>query len=144
MTPLVIDVPGVPQQQGTKTKWGTEENVRVIGWRQSVADHAMELMKGDSPLHGPVRVEVGFTFPRPKAHYRGKSSELLRDDAPVYHTSYPDLDKLQRAIGDALAGTVILDDRQIANWNAMKKYGPTAGVRIVVKLLPRNALEAAT
>jgi Holliday junction resolvase RusA-like endonuclease len=145
VTPIVIDVPGVPQQQGSKTKWGVDENEHLMSWRQSIADKGHALMHGERPLQGPVEVEVGFTFPRPKSHYRsGSLSDLLRDNAPVYHTSTPDLDKLQRAIGDALSGTVILDDRQIVCWLAMKKYGNSAGARIVVRLLARTLFEAET
>jgi Holliday junction resolvase RusA-like endonuclease len=145
VTPLVIDVPGVPQQQGSKTKWGSEENPHLRSWRQHIADKGHDLMRSDPPLQGPVEVEAGFTFPRPKAHYRsGSLSSLLRDDAPAYHSSAPDLDKLLRAVGDALTGVVILDDRQIVCWLAMKKYGNTAGARIVVRRLARSLFEHET
>jgi crossover junction endodeoxyribonuclease RusA len=133
---MIFFVPGLPQQQGTKTKWGTEENPHVTGWRESVANVA-HAMLADAPLyHGPVRMECVFYFPRPKAHYRGgKFSAELKKDAPVYHASPPDLDKLVRAIGDALTATVLHDDRQIANLSAFKLYtsGSDVGVRVTVE-----------
>ena len=72
-----------------------------------------------------------------QSHYRsGRHADELRPSAPRYHTGPPDLDKLQRAIGDALTATVIRDDRQIAVWQTQKLYGKTSGARIDVVPLP--------
>jgi Holliday junction resolvase RusA-like endonuclease len=128
---IAFTVPGVPIPQGSKTRWGTEDNPHTRGWRASVAEHAARL--GVPVLSGPVSVTVVFTFPRPKAHYRkGKHADELRESAPTWHSSVPDLDKLCRAIGDALAGVVIRNDSQIAAWHVSKLYGspPRADVLI--------------
>jgi len=80
-----------------------------------------------------VQVRALFVFPRPKADYRtGRCAEGLKDTAPWWHTGTPDLDKLQRALGDALKGPVLRDDAQIAAWNVSKRYGtePRAEVAI--------------
>jgi Holliday junction resolvase RusA-like endonuclease len=133
---IVFFVPGLPQQQGTKTKWGTEENPHVTSWRESVARSAHEIMGDEPPLHGPVRVTVTFTFPRPKTHYRGgKFAGLLKETAPFFHTGPPDLDKLQRAIGDSLTATILRDDRQISSWGTRKIYGDKVGAQIAVEPL---------
>jgi Holliday junction resolvase RusA-like endonuclease len=47
----------------------------------------------------------------------------------------PDLDKLCRAIGDALTGVAILDDKQIAWWDVMKHYGSQACAVIAIEAL---------
>lgn len=133
---VTIDIPGVPQQQGSKNQWGAEDNPRVRGWRQHVADKALEALDGEPPLDGPVKVDVLFVFPRPKSHYHtGKNAGRLRFSAPTYHTSVPDLDKLQRAVGDALSAVVIRDDRQIACWSVVKLYGDNPGAQILVRPL---------
>jgi Holliday junction resolvase RusA-like endonuclease len=127
-------VPGVPQQQGSKNRWGGEDNPRVKPWRGTVAEKASEQV--ESLLYGPVEVEAEFVFPRPKSHYRtGVHVHELKPTAPHWHTGFPDLDKLQRAIGDALAGVVISDDRQIASWLVTKRYGPSGYVEIAVREL---------
>lgn len=127
-------VPGVPQQQGSKNQWGGEDNPRVRPWRATVASAASEAV--DALLYGAVEVEVVFVFPRPKAHYRtGAHAGELKESAPSWHTGYPDLDKLQRAIGDALAGVVVSDDRQISSWLVEKRYGATARAEITVREL---------
>jgi crossover junction endodeoxyribonuclease RusA len=51
-----------------------------------------------------------------------------------YPTVPPDLDKLQRAIGDALSidAGYIKDDAQIVEWHATKQYGqPSVIIRVV-------------
>lgn len=95
---------------------------------------------GDRPLlRGPVRVFATFRFVRPKSHFRtGRNAHQLRDDAPQFQTMHPDLDKLQRAIGDSLTGQVLRDDKQIASWYVEKVYAEKAGVDIQVVPLSRE------
>ena len=117
-------VPGIPIPQGSKNPWGGEANANLKPWRATVAEFANTSLPPDhGPLVTAVEVEVSFVFPRPKAHYRtGKNAELLKDSAPYWHTGKPDLDKLQRAIGDALSGVLLRDDSQIASWMVEKRY----------------------
>lgn len=133
MKAIVFTVNGIPAPQGSKNPWGGEANKATKPWRGAVSAAAAERMNGQSPLLGPVKVVVTFCFPRPKAHYRtGKNAHLLRDDAPVFRTSFPDLDKLQRAIGDALTGIVIRDDKLIVAWHTVKMYDDRARAEIQV------------
>lgn len=73
----------------------------------------------EGTLTGPVALEVTFTLPRPKAHYRtGRNSHLLRDNAPHRPDRLPDLDKLLRSTMDALtAAGVWADDAQVVTWD---------------------------
>jgi len=133
---IEFQVPGVPQQQGSKTRWGTEENENVRSWRESVAHTGTAVMRGAPLYDGPIRLSITFIFPRPKSHYRtGKYKGELRQSAPIHHTGPPDLDKLMRAIGDALTGVVIRDDRQIAQWHARKIYGAHPGMTLRIETL---------
>ena len=129
---LQVTIPGVPVPQGSKMPWGGEANPHVRAWRETVARAARELMP-DGPWPGPVSVKVTFVFPRPKAHFRsGKYAHEVKLTAPKWHTSTPDLDKLQRALGDAFKGVVLRDDSQVAVWEVQKLYGlqPCAQVEV--------------
>jgi len=53
----------------------------------------------------------------------------------MYHEGTPDLDKLQRAIGDSLSGVVIADDKQIAVWQA-HKYFTADAERVEIEIQP--------
>jgi crossover junction endodeoxyribonuclease RusA len=140
---ISIVVPGVPVPQGSKTPWGAESSPHLRGWRAAVAEQAEEQMRERDILQGPVEVQARFVFPRPKKHYRQTKRMIqreLRDDAPVFHTGPPDLDKLQRAIGDALTHIVINDDAQIAKWSTQKQYGaPRAEIRVMLLPTAREA-----
>jgi Holliday junction resolvase RusA-like endonuclease len=132
---IQLVVPGVPIPQGSKNPWGGEDNPHTKSWRASIAARALESAV-DGPLLGPVEVDVEFVFPRPKAHYRtGRYSDELRADAPYWHVGKPDLDKLERAIGDALNGILIRDDSQIALWFVRKHYGTSPRATIKIETL---------
>jgi Holliday junction resolvase RusA-like endonuclease len=123
MSNVAFMVHGIPAPQGSKTPWGSETNPRTKPWRGMVSADAAEAMKGREPLAGPLRLEVHFFFPRPKAHYgTGRNAEKLKPSAPLWHCHKPDLDKLLRAIGDALSGIVFRDDSQIVEVIADKVY----------------------
>lgn len=140
MTTITFIVLGRPQQRGSKQAllipkrgggW-VEKNGRPIvvakddnpnskEWMGQVRDAAHAAYAGEL-LNGPIKLTVKFYFKRIKGHFRsGSKAHLLREDAPHWHTSTPDLDKLVRAVSDSLTGVVITDDKQIA------AYGETTG-----------------
>jgi crossover junction endodeoxyribonuclease RusA len=132
MSSLAFTVYGQPVPQGSNRAIGNRviaSNGHVLKpWRQNVGSAAIEqavLLEHDG-FTGPVRVRATFTFRRPKSHYRtGKNATKLRDDAPLYPTARGcgDLDKLARAIGDALVDVSVLrDDDQIAEWRLAKRW----------------------
>lgn len=132
---MKIRVMGLPQQQGSKNPWGGEANKKLGPWRGHVTQTVGEAWAAEELpiLLGPVELRVKFSFPRPKSHYRtGKNAGVLRDDAPYFKTSAPDLDKLQRAIGDALTAHVFRDDAQVASWNVVKVYDDTTYADITI------------
>jgi Holliday junction resolvase RusA-like endonuclease len=128
---------GTPAPQGSKTRWGTEDNPNTRPWRAAVAASAHEAARNGTALKllpGPLTVRARFYFPRPKSHYRtGRFAGTLKDSAPLYCATTPDLDKLQRAIGDALKGVLLHDDSQIVQWHAAKFYGAPARAEITIE-----------
>lgn len=111
-------------------------------WMGQVRDAAHGAFQGEL-IREPVKLTVRFYFKRLKAHFRsGKNSRLLRDDAPHWHTSTPDLDKLVRCLADSLTGVVIADDKQIAAYGESSgKYWTTETERAEVEIytLPATA-----
>lgn len=84
------------------------------------------------PLDGPLVADMVFTMPRPSGHWgTGRNSGRLRPAAAAatWHTVPPDLDKLQRAAGDALSvpkkggfGLIVDDSRIVAFRSTAKVY----------------------
>lgn len=131
---LYLHVPGHPFPQGSKRHIGNgrmiEASAGLKKWRATITAHAIaetiraERNGGRWPATGPCTLIVTFHFPRPKHHYRtGKYAHLLRDVAPREMQVGPDLDKLVRAVGDAMTqGGVVVDDKQISVIRAAKKW----------------------
>jgi crossover junction endodeoxyribonuclease RusA len=95
---------------------------------------AIASMNGQNKLVGPVALTVVFRFPRPRSHYR--TNGQLRKNAPIRQDKRPDLDKLLRAVGDALSGSVINDDSQISRVAASKIYGPPGATITLQEIAP--------
>jgi len=98
---------------------------------QLIAAHSMD----GAPYDGFVRVSAQFRYARPKDHYcTGRKSATLRPDAPMYPASryFADLDKLLRALLDAMTGIVWVDDSQVVEFgNVSKIFGdPGATVKV--------------
>jgi Holliday junction resolvase RusA-like endonuclease len=114
-------VQGTPIPQGSKTARVIngravmyEANKQHKIWRE-ILSHAMRECK---PTDKPVRVELVFSFVRPKTSKR------------VHPSVKPDIDKLCRTVLDAATGKLFLDDSQVIILNAQKHYAVAAGVLI--------------
>lgn len=84
-----------------------------------------------SPFSGPVALALEFTFARPKKHFGARG---LKPDAPVNHTSKPDLDNLSKAVMDCLTQCgVWTDDSLVCSKRARKMYGDVPGCRIAIR-----------
>lgn len=135
----MFEVAGEPVPQGSKQAYVvkgravvTERGRATLGpWRAQIAAVALEHLS--EPLEGPVSVCLAFTFGRPKKHYRtGRHAGELLSTAPSLHTTRPDVDKLARAVLDALTGIAFRDDGQVAELSARKTFGGRPGVRITI------------
>lgn len=123
--------PGTPRPQGSKRPVGggrfIEASKHLKPWRDTMIATARAAHDGP-PIEGPVTVYASFIFPRAKA--------LKNKPAPP-HTSPSDTDKLQRALGDALEQSGILNnDSQITTWHAHKRRaipGETPGVKVRIE-----------
>ena len=79
--------------------------------------------KPEKPLDIPLCVDIYFYFSRPKAHYRtGKNSGLIKESAPKYHVTKPDMDNLRKFVLDALNKVYWRDDSIICQGSTCKYY----------------------
>jgi Holliday junction resolvase RusA-like endonuclease len=148
---MILDffVPGTPIPKGSakafvvKGKNGGKPRAIVTQdngdkqkpWASAISYTAMQEMSFQKPVAGPVYLTLHFTMPRVKSHFgTGKNATVLKNDAPYWHTSKPDLDKLIRCVKDALTGIVWNDDSQVCFIvSASKRYCKRPGVRIKVE-----------
>ena len=120
---------GIPAPQGSKTRMpngamvegsSTSGRVKLRDWRSACATTAAEYAdEHQITFTGPCRVGVVFRFPVPKSRSR------KIDPSGAFKPTKPDLDKLQRALGDALvAGGLVARDEHIVWWEAQKLEVP--------------------
>lgn len=99
---------------------------KSLVWMQevkSVARAAMVSLGLQKLIDEPVSIDVKFWFKRPDSHYgSGKNRDRIKPSSPKFHVQSPDLDKLQRCLGDALTGVVYTDDKLIWQWNASRHW----------------------
>lgn len=128
---LVIEVIGRPAPQGSKRHVGNgimvESSKGVRPWRDAIraaATAAAERHGWPLAVDRPFALTVVYTLARPAGHNRsGQYADLLRDNAPTYPGTRPDLDKLIRSTLDALAdAAVISDDSRVIHLDATKAY----------------------
>lgn len=140
MKPVRFFTAGIPAPEGSHKYIGhrggkpvvAHDNLRLAGWRTLVARDARtaaHTARWDTPHDGPVAVEAHFYLPRPKR--------------PKFHdhaATKPDLDKLARAVGDALAAPdgILSEDSRIVTWVLTKHWasdGQPPGVHVIVTAL---------
>lgn len=120
-------VEGKPESQGSMRIY----NGRIVhsagrglrAWRDKIANQVNEaLLAIQQPVwDGPVTLDLTFYLPM--------TSKTQVDRAA--HIKRPDLDKLARAVLDALTQAgLYIDDCQVSSLRLQKKYGLTPGVQI--------------
>lgn len=115
---LTFIVPGDPRPKGSTRAFvvkghavTTSATKGLKEWENRVALAAQTVAQG-RVFYGPVIVRAHFFLTRP--------SSLPR--RIVAHLTEPDLDKLTRAIGDALQTVLFRNDKQIVEWHVRKDY----------------------
>lgn len=125
---------GIPQPQGSarafyiaklKRAVITADNKKLKPWRQEVSGTALAEMGDQQPARAtPICVDVAFYFDRPKS---------AKKDA--IKIQKPDVDKLLRGLLDALTGICFMDDAQVVDVHACKRFGSPARSEIKVSIL---------
>jgi Holliday junction resolvase RusA-like endonuclease len=105
--------------KGWKRAILTDSNEKLKSWQQLVAEGANHARQQQPPserglMMGAVRLTLAFYLPRPKKYQRGGVNPA--------HVSAPDVDKLVRGVTDALKRVAWVDDSQVVDLIAMKRY----------------------
>lgn len=144
---IEFKVDGVPVPQGSKKAGMLKHGRRMKAvlhpdppklklWRAAISAAARRAKPtGMTPLDEPVTVTAQFVFQTPK---RLSAAQRVERNGHLVKWTTPDLDKLQRGVGDALTDAGVLkDDSRIIAWPAdpAKVYGPSPGVIVVVETL---------
>ncbi len=129
---LELIVEGSPVPQGSFRHIGNgriiSANPKLNNWRQTIADQIAQ-QTHHRLVDARIRLELVFTLPRPK------SVSIKRRAVP---TAKPDLDKLTRAVMDAISleryCQIIKDDSLVTDLHAVKRYDDInpPGVRICI------------
>lgn len=128
-------VPGTPVAKGRprlSTRGGFARAytpAKTVAYEGLIALAAQDVMAGQLPLAGPVRVVVTAVFPIPASWSRRKR------EAANWHTGKPDGDNILKAVGDGLNGVCWNDDSQVASASIVKSYGSHPGLRVEVSPL---------
>ena len=128
---LTFYVEGNPAPQGSKKHVGNgimvEASKALPAWRKAVTDAAVEALAGRTGFIHKEAVHCSMRF----FMNRGKT---VKRDLP---TVTPDLDKLERAVNDALTKAGVWgDDAQVTNATHSKQYAPeltSPGVQVTVR-----------
>ena len=147
MDSLIIQffVPGIGRTAGSKSAFKdrrgkvhlTHAGKYSKGWMDKVSWFALkEHGQRTVLLTCPISLKLTFFQKRPSGHYRtGRYAGLLKDSAPKYPTSKPDLTKLIRAAEDALTGIIWKDDSQIVKQDTKKVYcGPKDKIGVYIEI----------
>ena len=132
---MKIYIAGEPVPQGSKNayKRGTaillvESNKRLPEWRKALIRALQAELGKEPPFATAVTVDATFYLTRAKTNKK----------AAV--TQKPDLDKLARALGDALTIAGILkDDSYIVEWNLKKLFAEFEVPGVELEIRPFNS-----
>lgn len=125
---VVIEVEGLrPRTKGNMTGGGKgrkphDSGKYLRGWTRAIRA-AIPAERYQWRERIPVRIEREYRFPRPKNHFlkSGRLSKKGRSE-PVPSPGKSDLDKLDRAVYDALEGPILANDGQIVSGDELKRW----------------------
>lgn len=141
MSTFPIFIPGTPRPQGSKsvnrhTGHMFEANPSLKAWRSTMAASLIAWtgtwFGAWEPYNGPLAVDATFWMPRPQR--------------PTYSLPAvkPDVDKLCRALGDAMTESgLIKDDARITTWHARKRYAEPGREGITIHHIKEDSSDGA-
>ena len=117
-----------PKGRPRMTRWGRVYTPpETVKYENEIRKYAQEYMSMNDlePLEGAVALQINFFMPIPKT----KQKKGLNGR---FHTSRPDLDNLEKSVGDALNEIWFADDSQVVKSSASKVYSDLPRIEIKV------------
>ena len=137
---ITFIIPGEPVAKGRPRATSINGMARMytpkktVNYESLVALAAQQAMAGRPLMDGPVELSFEARFTIPKSWTKKRLAAHI--ECPEYVTKKPDLDNLEKALGDGMNGVVFADDSQIAqNGLCRKIYGAEPGVTVTVRAL---------
>jgi|SRR5262245_22271776 len=147
---ITFDVVGTPSTQGSMrafiaggrahvTQGGSKESRAALSsWREAVAAEARRRHEDRQWEHGdnvgllqcPVQIRLNFRMLRPKSEPKTKRTWPIKARSG-------DVDKLARAVLDALTGVLIADDSQVIGLVVSKDWGDPPGCQVALRPVVR-------
>jgi crossover junction endodeoxyribonuclease RusA len=118
---------------------GTTASRKRFGeWRGDIRSAALVAMGEHQPSLHPIRLMCEFQLPYPTSSIRKYQMGWLP------HTKKPDVDKLMRALLDALTGIVWKDDSQVcyATVNKVYAWSGSPGAEIIIDFIDNDVAVA--
>lgn len=134
---IKLTVLGVPKAQARHKHFSRGRFAGVYdpsGEKKETFASILQAQAPETPISVPIGLELTFNMPRPKAHYgTGSKSAMLKDSAPEWHSSKPDIDNLVKFVQDSLNGIFYKDDALIFSLHARKLYSENPRTVIIIK-----------
>ncbi|MCM3425595.1 RusA family crossover junction endodeoxyribonuclease [Bacillus paralicheniformis] len=99
---------------------------RYLSYKDFIKFKAKEQLKGQEFFTGPIEVEILFLMPIPKSWAKWKK----RVAPGKRHTVKPDIDNLIKGVFDALNQIAWMDDNQVSEVTACKRYSENPGITV--------------
>ena len=129
-------VPGIARTAGNhKTFQGRIVHARpeTKMWMDKIGWHFLQKYGRPCLITGAVVLELMFTLPRRKGDYgTGRNAGKLKPSAAEHHITNPDMDKMLRAVQDALTHIAWQDDSQVVFAKIGKRYCETPNEKYVI------------
>jgi len=105
-------------------------DAKTLSYEAQIADAASKAMGNNEPLATPIDLRVWVWYRIPKSWPKRTQQEAL--DGERLPNVKPDLDNVLKAVLDAMNDVVYVDDSQVVNMVAHKRYGAQPRIEVYV------------
>ena len=103
-------------------------DAKTLDYEAAIASEAAAAMGDAQPFDTPMQLQVSCYYQIPKSWPNRIKQEAI--DGDVFPKVKPDLDNVVKAVLDALNDVVYLDDAQVVNLVATKRYSTEPRVEV--------------
>ena len=103
-------------------------DAKTLGFESAVADEARIAMRDWQAFETPMQLQLSAYYYIPKSWSKKKRQMAM--DGEIHPQVKPDLDNVMKAVLDAMNGVVYVDDSQVINMVATKRYSSDPRVEV--------------